>query len=458
MEALGGVARTSPPVVHRRPRRPKAVLGPKRRAFVVDGDEQVDAARALAGAGLYEYGYRPVHRKRLAGAPATEDRSWYFAFDPRRDGVREGGAGMALTFTHAMMQAILCEKRFVQCTIDGALFVCDLTDVVRERPQSAETGGRWETRRPDVSARAVRASNHRLNGRPLDIEIAVTSSARAHDGFAELIGSERACLELCVVRDAKREADPTSLECYLRSALLAGAFPARWIVAPDGARAVLRPVHDVHRLLAKQRARARDDLARAQIELAAAAEQLLPPEPLAEEEEFHDRAALARVDAEWEALLDFAERYDSDRATASLVPLVAEVVAPALRDARLRTRTQRLARIRAQVRARFAPRRSGLMKRVEALERALYAPMSHAAARRADAASRAAVATSSIRQAERHRRSVEAYQAKLDELEAAGACELLFAPGSSIRATIAFEHLRRFGRGGEEPRSSALTA
>ncbi|MDB5069104.1 MAG: hypothetical protein JWM87_215 [Candidatus Eremiobacteraeota bacterium] len=458
MEAFAEVARTLRQVAHRRPRRPKAVRGPKRRAFAVDGGEPVDAARALAGAALYEYGYRPVHRKRIADAPATEDRSWYFAFDPRRDGVRDRGAGSELTFTHAMMQAILCEKRFVQCTIDGALFSSDLTDVARERWQSADESALWETRRPDVSARAVRASNHRLNGRPLDVEIAVTSHARAHDGFAELIQSERACLELCVVRDAKREADPNALEGYLRSALLGGIFPARWIVAPDGARAVLRPVHDVHRLLAKQRARARDDLARAQIELAAAAEQLLPPEPLAEEEEFRDRAALARVDAEWEALLEFAESYDGARETALLVPLVAEVVAPALRDPRLRTRTQRLVRIRAQVRARFAPRRSGFMKRVEALERALYAPMSHVAARRADAASRAAVATASIRQAEGHRRRVEAYQARLDELDAAGARELLFAPGSSIRATIAFEHLRRFGDGSEEPHCSALTA
>jgi hypothetical protein len=139
------------------------------------------------------------------------------------------------------------------------------------------------------------------------------------------------------------------------------------------------------------------------------------------------------------------------------VPLVAEIIAPALRDSRLRTRTQRLVRIRARVRARFAPQRSGLMKRVEALERALYAPMSHAAARRADAASRAAVATASIRQAEQHRRIVEVYQAKLDELEAAGVRELLFAPRTSIRATIDFERLRRFGPGGE-PQSTALTA
>lgn len=457
MEPFADVARTSRQVAHRRSRRPKSVQGPKRRAFAVDGGDAVEAARALAGAGLYEYGYRPVHRKRLAGAPQTEDRSWYFAFDPHRDGARDRRTGMEPTFTHAMMQALLCEKRFVQCTIGGGLFSCDLTDVVRERPQAADESVLWETRRPDVSARAVRASNHRLNGRPLDVEIAVTKTPRPHDGFAELIQSERACLELCVVRDATLEPDPNALERYLRSALLAGTFPARWIVAPDGAHAVLRPVHGVGRLLAKQRARARDDLARAQIELAAAAELLLPPEPLAEEDEFHDRAALARVDAEWEALLEFAERYDGARETALLGPLVAEVVAPALRDARLRTRTQRLVRIRAQVRARFAPQRSGLMKRVEALERALYAPMSHAAARRADAASRAAVATASIRQAERHRRTVEVYQAKLDELEAAGAYELLFAPGTSIRATIDFEHLRHFGTG-DEPQSSALTA
>jgi hypothetical protein len=456
MEAFAEVARTSRPAVRRRPRRPKPVRGPKRRAFAVDGGDPVDAAHALAGAGLYEYGSHPVHRKRVAGAPATEDRSWYFAFDPHHPSARAGGGGTAETFTHAMMQAILCEKGFVQCTIGGTLFSSDLTDVVREQPQAADASMLRARRRPDVSARAVRASDRRLNGRPLDIDIAVTNPIRTHDGLRDLIDAGRACLELSVGRDENLEHDPNALEASLRSSLLAGTFAARWIVGPDGAHAALKPVHAVRQLLAKQRAQGRDDLARAQIELAAAQELLHAPEPLAAEEEFHDRAALARVDAEWDALLEFAELYDRHHEDASIARLVAEVVAPALRDPRLRTRTQRLARIRAHIGARFAPRRSGLMKRVDALERAMYARMSDTAARRADAASRAAVATASMRRAEQHLERVAAYQAKLDELESAGARDLVFPAGTSLRATIAYEHCLRFGSG--RPHDSALSA
>ena len=221
MEAFAGVARSLRSAVRRRPRRPKSVQGPKRRAFAVDGGEPVDAAHALAGGGIYEYGARPVHRKRLARAPATEDRSWYFAFDPRGRGTRDRGAGTELTPTHAMMQAILCEKRFVQCTVDGALFSSELTDVVREQPQPAARA-RWATLRPDVSARAVRASNPGLNGGPLDVDIAVTSAGRSYDRLGDLIAARRPCLEVFVDRAVPLEADPHALEAHLRSNLLAG--------------------------------------------------------------------------------------------------------------------------------------------------------------------------------------------------------------------------------------------
>jgi hypothetical protein len=468
MDAFPEAERALRRAAHRRLRSPNSVRGPKRRAWALEDGEPVDAARALAGAGLYEYGCRPVHRKRLAGAPATEDRSWYFAFDPQRlaarDGVcdvamrhsGDGAGGEGATFTQAMLQAILCEKRFVQCTVDGVLFSSDLTDVVRERPHSADGAMLLDRRRPDVSARAVRASDPRLNGKPLDVVIAPAGAAFAYDQIGDLIGSGRTCLEISVPRDVTLERDPEALEASLRAGLLAGAFSARWVVAPDGARAAVRPVHDVRRLLAKHRAQARDEQARAQTELAAAQELLRAPEPLSEEEQFHDRAALARVDAEWEALFDFAERCDRDREAPSMIQLVAEIVAPALRDPRLRTRTLRLARIRLQLRARNVPPRSGLMKRVDTLERALYAHMSHVAVRRADAASRAAVAAASMRRAERRLAALDLYQIRLDELERAGAGELLFPPGTSIRRTIAFEHRRRFGTGA--PASSALSA
>ncbi|MEA2720533.1 MAG: hypothetical protein QOJ39_2397 [Candidatus Eremiobacteraeota bacterium] len=449
MEPIANDATKARATAQRRPRRPTSVLAPKRRAFMLGNGDTVDAAHALAGAGHYEYGYRAVHRKRLADAPVTDDKSWYFAFDPPRRSGRASAGGAEMTPTHAMLQAILCDKRFVQCTVGGTLFSAELTDVVREKTWSPDVSRLHERRRPDVSARAVRASDLRLNGRALDIEVAVTGAARTYDRFDDLIEAGRACLELSVTRDASIEANPNALEASLRSSLLSGTIPARWLVAPDGARAALKPSHVVRRLLGNQRAQGRDDLARTQIELAAAQELLDAPEPLAEHEEFHDRAALARVEAEWEALLAFAERYDTehdrDHDRTAVVRLVADVVAPALRDPRLRTRTQRRARIRAQLRALFAPKNSGLMRRVDALERAMFATMSDAAARRAEAGSRAAIAAAEIRRAEQHLWRVAMYHSRLDALERTGARELVFSPGTSIRAAIDFEYRRRFG-------------
>ena len=50
----------------------------------------------------------------------------------------------------------------------------------------------------DVSARAVRSSDRRLNGRPLDVEIAVTSTPRTYERIEDLLWSRRTCLELYV--------------------------------------------------------------------------------------------------------------------------------------------------------------------------------------------------------------------------------------------------------------------
>ena len=76
METNDRAAQAQPPHARRRrPRRWKDVCGPKRRAFRLDDGAPVDAAHALTGSGLYEYGRRPVHRKKLPGAAATEDKS-----------------------------------------------------------------------------------------------------------------------------------------------------------------------------------------------------------------------------------------------------------------------------------------------------------------------------------------------------------------------------------------------
>jgi hypothetical protein len=436
------------PRLHRRtPRRPKSVRGPKRRAFRLDDGDPVDAAHALNGTGLYEYGYRDVHRKRLPNAPATEDKSWYFAFSPRvrETALRLGGVETTMTPTHELMQTIVWEKRFVQCRIDGELFYAYLTDVVRERTRTADAAALRGRRRPDVSARAVRASVPSLNGRPLDVEIAVTDPVRSYDRMIDLIKARRPCLELYVPRDASLEADPNALERRLLDGLTSAAFEARWIVAPDGAQAQLKTVDEVQRLLDYQRVLAEDELTCARGELTSAHSLLAACEETPLPEDGEDRALLARLNAEREAMLAAVDAEHRDRDATSLVWLIAERIIPSLREPRLRTHAQRLATIRADVRERFDLKRSGLMRRAAAFDRAMHARMSEPAAKRAEAESLAQIAAVSVRHAEERLERVGEFRRKLDELAAAGARELLFPHGTSLRATIAYEHRRRFG-------------
>jgi hypothetical protein len=447
METIVRAAAASPP--HGRRRRQRSnMIEPKRRAFRIDGGDPVDAAHALAGAGLYEYGCRAVHRKRLPAGSATEDKSWYFAFTARRRDVPDPiCAHPAPSPTHAMMQAILWEKRILRCTLDGAPFAADLTDVECTRTREAQIGALRGSRRADVRARAVRASDRRLNGRPLDVEIAVTDGARSYERAGDLTRAGRACLELSVARDERVEADPAQLEASLLAGLRAGAFSARWIVGPDGAKALVKTVNEVRVLLDHQQELAQDEFACARGELSSAGVLLAACDraPSGPADAQGDAAALARLAAERGALLALVDARYRDRDATSLAWLIAERTMPSLREPRLRTRALRLAALRSELRVRFAPPRPGIMKRIAAFDRALHAPMSEAAARRAEAESLAAIGSASVRHGEERLERIAEYRRKLDELEAAGVRELLFPPGTSLRATIAYEYRLRFG-------------
>jgi hypothetical protein len=219
-----------------------------------------------------------------------------------------------------MAQAILCDRRFVHCRIDGEPFLAELTGMVAEPAQAFDAVFLDEPPRADVVAEVVRSSDERLIGRTIEVHIAVTNVACAYEEIGELIYAGRPCLDLAVLRDAAAEADPHALEAHVRAGLLAGGFAARWIVAPAGKHARVKPVDEVRLLLAKRRTQAEVELIRAQRDPVAAAEH-------------HPEADLEQV---------------------------------------------------------------------------------------------------------------EEYQRKLDDLETAGARELLFPPGASLRATIAYEHRRRF--------------
>jgi hypothetical protein len=303
----------------------RTARGPKRRAFPIDGDAPVEASHASSGVGKYEYGSFSVHRKKLPGAPDDAEASWYFAFDRRRRGAVEvveivDRHDAETTRTHAMAQAILCDKGFVRCRIDGDPFWAELDDVVAEPAQAFDAVFLDEVPRADVVARVVRSSDERLIGGSIDVHIAVTNLFCAYEEIGGLFDAGRPCLEISVTRDASAESDPHALEAHVRATLSSGALAARWIVAPAGKHARVKPVGEVRRLLSKRRTQAEVELIRAQ----------------------RDPGAVAAGSPE-----------------ADLV-------------------------------------------------------------------------------------QVEEYQRKLDDLETAGTRDLLFPPGSSLRATIAYEHRRRF--------------
>ena len=270
----------------------RAARGPKRRAFPIDGDAPVEASHALSGPGRYEYGSFAVHRKRLPGAPQNDFESYYFAFDRRRRGAAEiveivDRHHAETTRTHAMAQAVLCDRRFVHCRVDGEPFWAELTNVVAEPAQAFDAVFLDEPPRADVVAQVVGSSDEGLNGRTIEIHVAVTNVACAYDEIGELMYAGRPCLELVVVRDAVAEADPHLLEAHVRACLLSGGFAARWIVAPAGTHARVKPVGAVRRLLERRRTQAEVEIIRAQHDPAAAAE--LHPEADIEQVEEYQR-------------------------------------------------------------------------------------------------------------------------------------------------------------------------
>ncbi|MBV8369801.1 MAG: hypothetical protein JO036_12865 [Candidatus Eremiobacteraeota bacterium] len=270
----------------------RAARGPKRRGFPVDGDVPVEASHALSGPGRYEYGSFAVHRKRLPGAPEHDPQSYYFAFDKRRSGAAEiveivDRHHAETTRTHAMAQAVLCDRRFVHCRIDGEPFWAELGDVVAEPAQAFDAVFLDEPPRADVVAQVIRSSDERLNGRALEVHIAVTNVACAYEEIGELMYAGRPCLELAVLRDLDAEADPHALEAHVCAGLLSGGFAARWIVAPAGTHARVKPVGAVRRLLERRRTQAEVEIIRAQHDPAAAAE--LHPEADIEQVEEYQR-------------------------------------------------------------------------------------------------------------------------------------------------------------------------
>ncbi|HTD38371.1 MAG TPA: hypothetical protein VK669_12720, partial [Candidatus Limnocylindrales bacterium] len=213
----------------------------------------------------------------------------------------------------------------------------------------------------------------------------------------------------------------------------------------------MKSVDAVGQLLEYQRELAEDELscARGDIESARA---LLDACAASDDDE-----ALARVRCERDALLVLIDSHYRDRDATSVAWMIAERIMPSLHERRLRTRALRLSAVRTELYARFPGSRSGLMRRVETFDRALHAAASEAAARRAEAESLVDIGVASVRHAEERAEDVAHYSRMLDELESAGARQLLFPPRTSLRATIAYEHRRRFGAGGalETPGASS---
>jgi hypothetical protein len=390
---------------------------------------------------VLEYGHRVVRAKKYPGrkqADGTVKRrpGSYFAFAKNAGSV----VAAAMTPTHRMMQAIICDVRFVQCSILGTIFNADLLDPVAERTRPGDIAAGRGQRRPDITASCERASVLVLNAGPLDIEVAVTNPVKDFARYLDLIKAGRPCLEILVPRDVALESDPEALDEQLRKDLAAASLVARWIVDPSGAKASPVALQALKDRLNSAKSESLKQIADSEATIEQTQKKRDGMRGVQASGEDQQRT-FDQIERETVKLVELAHQLDeTSRPKKRLVDIILEVVIPALRDGRLKTQAEKARHILKEMNA-AQYRRSGLQSSVQSLLRT-NARVEKASAERAQVESQlSALETRAVEQ-RRTLSVVEFALLQVADLLAAGLTDILRPPGYTVREILQFEHRR----------------
>ncbi len=430
-------------------RRPRHIRRPKIYGYTIPDGAWTRAGDALPGPDLYTVAWRDVHKKKLPRKPVGVRTSYYFAFSRRgkwhvSDAILEN-EGMSPT--HRLLQELIREHGFVQCTVNGAYFWMQYENVLLEEHSAPIYEIGKGARRTDVVGRVKRSLRKEIQGTQVAVEIGVTSFVVGYERYADLVKADVTCLEIFVDRNKDLEERPGELLKHLTRKLLSGELQGRWIVAPW--RKDAETVSISTALL-----RAEDERLRAQAQSQDAAssieriERTLATIPIQNELSLVDRKKLLDLDAETNGLIENALRQNKrDLYDIDFFQNLVELLLPRLRNARHRNLREQFKKASDRIREQDAMKRAGLLTHMKKIESALFVRGNASEEQRRELMLELNLKKLIYKESEnRMQRATHASQL-LGALRTAGLAQIFIPSGMSFDAAVAFEHRRWCGGG-----------
>jgi len=430
-------------------RRPRHIRGPKIYGYTIPDGTCTTAGDALPGPDLYTVAWRDVHKKKLPKKPVGVRTSYYFAFSPNGkwhfDDTILANEGMSPT--HRLLQELIREHGFVQCTVNGAYFWMQYENVLLEEHSAPIYEIGKGARRTDVVGRVKRSLRKEIQGTQVAIEIGVTSFVVGYERYADLVKADVTCLEIFVDRNKALEQRPGELLKHLTRQLLNGELQGRWIVAPWR-----KDAETVSISTALLRAEDERLMAQAQSQDAASSieriERTLATIPKQNELSLVDRKKLFDLDAETNGLIENALRQNKrDLYDIDFFQNIVELLLPPLRNTRHRNMREQLKKASDRIRKQDAMKRAGLLTHMKKIESALFVRSNASEAKRRELMLERNLKKLIYKECEnRMQRATRASQL-LGALRTAGLVQILIPSGMSFDAVVAFEHRRWCGGG-----------
>ena len=428
-------------------RRPRHIRRPKVFGYTIPDGKCVHAGDALRGPDLYTVAWRDVNRKKLPKKPVDVRTSYYFAFSGNGelhfDNTILANEGMSPT--HRLLQELIREHGFVQCTVNGAYFWMQYENAHLEEHSAPIYEIGKGARRTDVVGQVKQSLRKEIQGTQVAVEIGVTSFVVGYERYADLVKADVTCLEIFVDRNKELEQRPRDLVEHLTRQLLNGELQGRWIVAPWRKDAEIVSISTA--LL-----RAEDERLRAQTQSQEAAssieriERTLATIPKQNKLSLVDRKKLLDLDAETNGLIENALRENKrDLYDIDFFQNLVELLLPPLRHARHRNLRKQFKKASDRIRKEDAMKRAGLLTHMKKIESALFVRGNTSEEQRRELMLELNLKKIIYKESEnRMQRAAHASQL-LGALRTAGLAQILIPSGMSFDAAAAFEHRRWCG-------------
>lgn len=248
---------------------PASELKKRMRMKIHAFDEQgraTPASQAVESCTYYDASGLCMHRKTLPKQNKKDPKNWYYAYNNLAE--RTGKPSPGMTHTHSRMQAIIFGLGYIKCDLAGVTFWAMLSNVDIEHRIAPNQETLQGYRRCDVwSASISKSSDAGAVGKPLGIEIGVTSLVQSERRRIDLEKDGALILEILPDRDVALEECLADLDRRLTALLLDGGIPGRWIRSPEGVEAEAVSIAEMRKRLDAEKRILDSDIARLRVDL-----------------------------------------------------------------------------------------------------------------------------------------------------------------------------------------------